>query len=251
MCTADELFWRAKASFEADMRQVLPSIQTQTLVIYRRGVAIAEQARYVAEHISGVKHVELAGEDYLFFAGDTGPLLDAVEEFLTGRLPNHDSDRVLVTVLFTDVVSSTEQASRLGDRRWSELLAAHDSLVRTNVERFRGRVVKSTGDGVLATFDGPGRAIRCASTIRDSVRSLGIEVRAGLHTGEIQVVGEDVAGLAVHIGARVSALAGASEVLVSSTVKDLVAGSGVRFENRGDHQLKGVPGTWRLFAISD
>jgi class 3 adenylate cyclase len=203
MCTADELFWRAQASFGAYLRPVLSSIQTPTLVLYRQGVGTAEQARYVAEHIYGAKWVELPGEDYLFFAGNTGPILDAIEEFLTGRLPAFHSDRVLATVLFTDVVGSTEQAARLGDRRWREMLAAHDSLILANVERFRGRVVKSTGDGALATFDGPGRAIRCACAIRDSVRSLGIDVRAGLHIGEIEIIGEDVAGVEVHIGVRV------------------------------------------------
>jgi class 3 adenylate cyclase len=177
-------------------------------------------------------------------------LLDAIEEFLTGRFPARHTDRVLATVLFTDVVGSTEEAARLGDRRWSELLVTHDTLVRADVERFRGRVVKSTGDGVLATFDGPGRAIRCAGAIRDSVRSLGIDMRAGLHTGEIEVVGDDVAGMAVHIGARVSSLAGAGEVLVSSTVKDLVAGSGIEFDDRGEHQLKGGPGRWRLYLVA-
>jgi class 3 adenylate cyclase len=148
------------------------------------------------------------------------------------------------------VVGSTELAARLGDRRWRELLATHDDLVRSELERFRGRAVKSTGDGVLATFDGPGRAIRCACAIHDSLRPLGIEVRAGVHTGEIEVTGDDIAGVAVHIGARVSALAGGNEVLVSSTVRDLVAGSGIEFEDRGDHHLKGVPGTWRVFAVT-
>jgi class 3 adenylate cyclase len=157
---------------------------------------------------------------------------------------------VLATVLFTDVVGSTEQAARLGDRRWKEVLATHDTLVRTELERFRGRVVKSTGDGVLATFDGPGRAIRCAGSIQDSVGSLGVEVRAGLHTGEIELVGSDVAGMAVHIAARVAAKAGAGEVLVSSTVRDLVAGSGIEFADRGEHQLKGVPTSWKLYAVA-
>jgi len=157
---------------------------------------------------------------------------------------------VLATVLFTDIVGSTEHAARAGDRRWKDLLGAHDALLGAKVERFRGRMVKSTGDGMLATFDGPGRAIRCACAIRESVRSLGIGLRAGLHTGEIELRGDDVAGMAVHIGARVSALAGAGDVLVSSTVKDLVAGSGIEFDDRGEHELKGVPGLWRLFAVA-
>jgi class 3 adenylate cyclase len=176
-------------------------------------------------------------------------MLDAIEEFLTGQLPARHSDRVLATVLFTDIVGSTEQAARLGDRRWRDLLATHDAVVRAEVLRFRGGLVKTTGDGVLATFDGPGRAIRCACAIRDSARTLGIDLRAGLHTGEIELIGDDVAGIAVHIGARVVAHADGGEVLVSSTVKDLVAGSGINFTERGEHQLKGVPGAWRLFAV--
>ena len=172
------------------------------------------------------------------------------EEFLTGQLPTHHSDRVLATVLFTDVVGSTEFMAQVGDRRWKELLADHDALAEAEVERFRGRTVKSTGDGVLATFDGPGRAIRCGCAIWDAVRSLGTDVRAGLHSGEIELRGDDVAGMAVHIGARVSALDGAGEVFVSSTVKDLVAGSGIDFEDRGEHELKGVPGSWRIYAVA-
>jgi class 3 adenylate cyclase len=250
LCTADEAFWRTRAALAVDMRPALSSVQAPTLFVCRQGlVPNAEQARDDAQHISGAKVVELPGDDRLFFVGDTGPMLDAIEEFLTGQLPAHHTDRVLATVLFTDIVGSTEHAARLGDRRWKELLATHDALVGAEVERFRGRMVKSTGDGVLATFDGPGRAIRCACAIRDSVRSLGVDVRAGLHTGEIELRSDDVAGMAVHIGARVSAHAGAGEVLVSSTVKDLVAGSGIEFNDRGEHELKGVPGTWRLFAV--
>jgi class 3 adenylate cyclase len=250
LCTADEMAWRSEANGAVDLRSVLPSVQVPTLVLYRTGAFSAGQARYVAERIAEATRVELPGEDGVFFVGDTGALLDAVEEFLTGQLPAHHSDRVLATVLFTDIVGSTEHAAQVGDRRWTELLATHDALLRAEVERFRGRMVKSTGDGVLATFDGPGRAIRCACAIRDSVRSFGIDTRAGLHTGEIELRGDDVAGVAVHIGARVSALAGPGEVLVSSTVKDLVAGSGIEFEDRGEHELKGVPGSWRLFAVA-
>jgi class 3 adenylate cyclase len=250
MCTADEMFWRSRATFEVDLRAVLSSIRVPTLVLYRQDNPAAGQARYVAEHISGAKRVELPGEDYLFFVGDTAPMLDAMEEFLTGSLTARESERVLATVLFTDVVGSTEQAARLGDRRWKELLATHDALVRTELDRFRGRVVKSTGDGVLATFDGPGRAIRCTCAIRDSLESLGVNVRAGLHTGEIELLGEDVAGMAVHIAARVAATAGAGEVFVSSTVRDLVAGSGIEFDDRGEHGLKGVPSAWRLYAVA-
>jgi class 3 adenylate cyclase len=249
MCTADEIVWRTQAQWQVDLRAVLPSIQVPTLVVYRRGAVVADQARYVAEHIDGAKLAELPGADHLFFAGQTADILDAIEEFLTGSLKTRHSERVLATVLFTDVVGSTELAARLGDRRWRELLFGHDLLVRAELERFRGRAVKFTGDGVLATFDGPGRAIRCACSIRDSVRSLGVEVRAGLHSGEVEVIGDDVAGMAVHIGARVSALADAGEVLVSSTVKDLVAGSGIEFKDRGDYELKGVPGRWRLYGV--
>jgi class 3 adenylate cyclase len=248
--TPDEMAWRRRAAVEVDLRAILPTIGVPTLVLCRNEAPIAPHARYVAQHIPGAKLVEVPGGDNLFFAGDTTPLLDEIEEFLTGSLPAHRTDRLLATVLFTDVVGSTEQAARLGDRRWRELLATHDDLVRSELDRFRGRPVKSTGDGVLATFDGPGRAIRCACAIRDSLRPLGIDVRAGLHTGEIEVTGDDIAGVAVHIGFRVSALAGASEVLVSSTVRDLVAGSGIEFEDRGDHHLKGVPGTWRLYAVA-
>ena len=251
LCTADEMFWRSQASQAMDLRTALPSVQAPTLFVYRRGLRHAAQIRDDAEHISGAKVVELPGEDFLFFVGDSGPMLDAIEEFLTGQLPAHHSDRVLATVLFTDIVGSTEHAAHVGDRRWKDLLATHDALLGAEVERFRGRMVKSTGDGVLATFDGPGRAIRCASAIRDSVRSLGIDLRAGLHTGEIELRGDDVAGVAVHIGARVSTLAGAGEVLVSSTVKDLVAGSGIDFDDRGEHELKGVPGSWKLYAVAD
>jgi class 3 adenylate cyclase len=250
LCTADEVFWRAQGVLAMDLRGVLPSVKVPTLFVCRQGLGpYAAQARDDARRISGAKMVELPGDDLLFFVGDTGPMLDAIEEFLTGGLPHHDSDRVLATVLFTDIVGSTERAAHLGDRRWRELLTTHDALARRELERFRGRSVKSTGDGVLATFDGPGRAIRCACAMRDSVRSLGVDVRAGLHTGEIELRGDDVAGVAVHIGARVSALAGAGEVLVSSTVKDLVAGSGIEFEDRGDHELKGVPGRWRVYGV--
>jgi class 3 adenylate cyclase len=250
--TADEAYWRAHTALAADLRPALSSVQAPTLFVCRQGlVPNAEQAREDAQQIDGAKVVELPGEDRLFFAGDSAPMLDAIEEFLTGQLVAHQSDRVLATVLFTDIVGSTEEAARLGDRRWRDLLATHDALVRAEVLRFRGRLVKSTGDGVLATFDGPGRAIRCACAVRDSVRSLGIDVRSGLHSGEVEVLADDIAGVAVHLGARVSAAAGAGEVLVSSTVKDLVAGSGIEFEDRGERELKGVPGSWRLYAVAD
>jgi class 3 adenylate cyclase len=250
--TADEMSWRAELSSAIDLRPALGSVQAPTLFVYRQGVRNAALFREDAQHVRGAKVVELPGEDFLFFAGDSGPMLDAVEEFLTGHLPAHHSDRVLATVLFTDIVGSTEFAAQVGDRRWKELLAEHDALVEAEILRFRGRIVRSTvetGDGALATFDGPGRAIRCACAIKDALRSLGIDLRAGLHSGEIEPRGDDVAGMAVHIGARVSALAGAGEVLVSSTVKDLVAGSGIDFEDRGEHELKGVPGSWKIYAV--
>ena len=254
MGTPDEMDWRRRAALEVDLRTILPTVRVPTLVLCRRETRIASLTRYVAQHIPSAKLVEVPGGDNLFFAGDTTPVLDEIEEYLTGSLPAHRSDRLLATVLFTDVVGSTEQAARLGDRRWKELLAVHDALVEAEIERFRGRMVRSTrdsGDGALATFDGPGRAIRCACAIREAVRSLGIDVRAGLHTGEIELRGDDVAGLAVHIGARVSALAGAGAVFVSSTVKDLVAGSGIDFEDRGEHELKGVPGSWKVYAVAE
>ena len=208
-----------------------------------------EEGRYLASHIKGARFVELAGTDHLWFAGDMDAILDEVEEFLTGSRHAPEADRVLATVLFTDIVGSTERATELGDRRWRDLLDSHDEAVRRQLERFRGREVNTIGDAFLATFDGPGRAILCACAIRDAVRALGIEVRAGLHTGEVELRGDDVAGVAVHIGARVAALAGPSEVLVSGAVPPLIVGSGIGFEDRGEHELKGVPGTWRLYAV--
>jgi class 3 adenylate cyclase len=235
----------------ADVRPLLSAIQAPTLVLYRRGDHWVGEphALYLSEHIASAKLVELAGEDNLIFVGDADADLDEIEEFLTGARHAPATDRVLATVLFTDIVGSTERVAELGDRRWRDLLDSHDRTVRRQLGRFRGREVNTSGDGFLATFDGPGRAIECACAIRDAVRALGIEVRAGLHTGEIEVRGDDVAGMAVHIGARVSASAGAGEVFASSTVKDLVAGSGIEFDDRGEHDLKGVPGAWRLFAV--
>jgi class 3 adenylate cyclase/pimeloyl-ACP methyl ester carboxylesterase len=249
LCTADENFWRGQATNAMDLRPALTSVQAPTLFVYRQALHNGLLARDDAQHVRGAKVVELPGEDFLFFVGDSGPMLDAIEEFLTGQLPARHSDRVLATVVFIDIVGSTEHAARLGDRRWRDLLATHDAMVRAEVLRFRGGLVKTTGDGVLATFDGPGRAIRCSCAIRDSAKTIGIDVRTGLHTGEIELIGDDVAGIAVHIGARVLAHAGGGEVLVSSTVKDLVAGSGINFIERGEHELKGVPGAWRLFAV--
>jgi class 3 adenylate cyclase/pimeloyl-ACP methyl ester carboxylesterase len=243
--------WRQRATFEVDVRHLLGAIRVPTLVLARAGSVGSEQGRYVAERIDGARYVEFPGEDYLFFVGDTGPLLDAIEEFVTGRLPRHGVDRVLATVLFTDVVSSTDQVAGMGDRRWSELLTTHDSLTRAELERFRGREIQTTGDGFLATFDGPGRAVRCACAIRDAVRAIGIHVRVGLHTGEIELHADEIGGIAVHIAQRVQALAQPDEVLVSRTVTDLVGGSGIPFADRGTHALKGVPDPWHLFAVED
>jgi class 3 adenylate cyclase len=249
--TPHDAYWRFRTGFELDLRHLLGAIRVPTLVVVRSGWRGSEQGRYVAEHIDGARYLELAGEDFLFFVGDTSPLLDAIEEFVTGRLPRHGVDRVLATVLFTDVVSSTEQAAGMGDRRWSELLATHDGLTRAELERFRGREIRATGDGFLATFDGPGRAVRCACAIRDAVRAIGIRVRCGLHTGEIELHADDIGGIAVHIAQRVQAFAQPDEVLVSRTVADLVGGSGIPFADRGAHALKGVPNEWQLFAVQD
>jgi class 3 adenylate cyclase len=235
----------------ADVRPVLSAIQSPTLVLYRRGDRWVGKphAVYLAEHIEGAKLVELPGDDNLFFVGDSDTDVDEIEEFITGNRHVPETDRVLATVLFTDIVGSTERAAELGDQKWRDVLDGHDRAVRRQLDRFRGREVNTAGDGFLATFDGPGRAIQCGCAIRDAVASLGVEVRVGLHTGEIEVRGDDVAGMAVHIGARVSSVAGAGEVLVSSTVKDLVVGSAIEFADRGEHELKGVPGSWRLYGV--
>jgi class 3 adenylate cyclase len=203
----------------------------------------------VAAHIPGARLVEFPGIDHIYFVGEnTDEISDVIEEFLTGSRAPVPVDRVLATVLFTDIVGSTEKAAALGDQRWRDLLDNHHATIRRNLIRFRGHEVKTTGDGFLATFDGPARGVRCACAIAEEIKPLGIEVRAGLHTGECEMIGDDVGGIAVHIGARVAALASASEVLVSSTVKDLVAGSGLHFNDRGTQSLKGIPGEWRIFA---
>jgi len=223
-----------------------------TLVIHRTDdrYYLVGHGRYLAEHIADATYVELPGADHTYFAGDQETILDEIQAFLTGVRGAPDVDRVLATVMFTDIVSSTDRAAKLGDRRWREALDVHDRLVQAHIDQFRGRRIKTTGDGVLATFDGPARAIRCARAIGDEVRrKLGIEVRAGLHTGEVELRDSDIGGIAVALAARVMAEAGASEVMVSSTVKDLVVGSGIEFEDRGAKQLKGVPGEWRLYAV--
>jgi class 3 adenylate cyclase len=234
---------------QIDVRPVLAAVRVPTLIIHRAGdlAMKTEEARYMADHIDGARLVLLPGDDHLPWVGDTEPILDTMHEFFTGLPRAREIDRVLATVLFTDIVGSTERASDLGDARWRELLLAHHKVVREELQRFGGTEVDTAGDGFLATFDGPARAVRCALSIVARVRELGIEIRAGVHTGECELMDGHVAGIAVHIGARVAAAAGGSEVLVSSTVKDLVAGSGLRFDDRGTHHLKGVPDDWRLY----
>ncbi len=237
---------------EIDVRPILPAIRIPTLVLHRTGdgVTRVEQARYLATNIPGARLVELPGADHTPWVGDIDSIVDEVEEFLTGARHAAESDRILATALFTDIVGSTERAAALGDRKWGDLLGAYYALARRELVRYRGREVDTAGDGFFATFDGPARGIRCASAITTGARGLGLEVRAGLHTGECEVMGDNVGGIAVHIGARVAAMAEGGEVLVSNTVKDLVAGSGLEFEERGTHTLKGVPGQWRLYAAT-
>jgi len=236
---------------ETDVRAVLPTIRVPTLIVHRtddRRVDVAG-SRWMAQQIPNARYVELPGEDHLIWA-DPDPIFDAVEEFVTGVPPAAVPDRVLMTILFTDIVGSTETAAATGDAAWRRTLDRHDELVRRYVNRFQGREIKSTGDGFLAAFDGPGRAVRCGQTIAEAVVALGLQVRVGAHTGEVEIRGEDIGGLAVHIAARVAALASAGEVLTSRTVRDLVAGSGIVFTSRGSWDLKGVPGRWELFAAS-
>ncbi len=238
--------------YDQDFRPALATISVPTLVLHRTGNRYirVDNGRYLAEHISGARFVGIPGEDHFFHAGDTEALLGPVQEFLTGTREVPDEERVLATVLFTDIVGATQLAERLGDRAWADLVARHHALVRQELARFRGREVDTAGDGFFATFDGPARGVRCALAIRDAVRALGIDVRAGLHTGECELVGPKVGGIAVHIGARVMALAEAGQVLVSRTVRDLVTGSDLRFEDQGQHRLKGVEGEWALFRIA-
>ena len=237
---------------QIDTREILPTIRVPTLVLHRTGDrdSRVEEGRWIAGQVPGARFIELPGEDHLPWVGDQDTLLDAVEEFLTGSPPVREVDRVLATILFIDIVGSTQRAAELGDQRWKGLLEAFFASVRQELARHRGREVHSTGDGLLATFDGPARSVRCAFAIRAAVRGLGLEVRAGVHTGEVEVGREDIQGIAVHIGARVAALAGAGEVWTSGTVRDLVAGSGLVFEDRGTHALKGVPGHWQLFSVA-
>jgi class 3 adenylate cyclase len=238
---------------ELDVRSMLSAVTVPTLVLYRSGDRLIAPAlsRTVAEGIPGAREVALAGVDHLFIAGDQDAMIDAIEEFVTGRPAVATPDRVLATILFVDIVSSTERAADLGDRRWRELLGQHQRLVAREITRHRGQLVKWAGDGALATFDGPARAVRAALAMRDGARAIGLELRAGVHTGECEVGVDDVAGIAVHLTARVQAAARPGEVWTSGTVKDLVVGSGLEFERRAPHELKGIPGDWPLYAVID
>ena len=236
---------------ELDVRPLLPLVKVPALILWRAGDRLVPPAlsRAVAEGIPGARGVELDGAAHLFLADDQDALLGEIEEFLTGQRRDVAPERALATVLFTDIVGSTERAAAEGDARWRQLLTEHDRIARRAIERERGRLVKSTGDGLLASFDGPARAITAATGLRDGLAGIGLPIRAGVHTGECERIGDDLGGIAVHIGARVGSAAGAGEVLVSQTVRDLVVGSGIEFEDRGAQQLKGVPGEWRLFAV--
>jgi len=241
------------ANNEIDVRHLLATVQAPTLILHRVGDALVPVAagRYLAEHIPGAKYVEIPGTDHLVLDNETQDVIAGeIEEFITGTRSYAEPDRVLATVMFNDIVRSTERAAELGDARWREVLGDFYAAVRKELTAFRGREVKTGGDGMLATFDGPARAIRCAGSVREKTRPLGLQVRTGLHTGECELIGDDIGGLAVHIAARVAAAAEPDEVLVSSTVKDLVAGSGLQFADRGAHVLKGVPGEWRLFLVA-
>ncbi|MHB8512248.1 MAG: adenylate/guanylate cyclase domain-containing protein [Actinomycetota bacterium] len=240
-----------KISRETDLTSILSSIRVPTVVMHRTKARIhrVEHSRYLASHLPNAKLVELDGEDELFWIGNSDAIIDEIEELVIGTRSHHDDDRILATVLFTDIVDSTKIAASLGDRKWHDMLDAHDSMIRRQLTRFGGKEIKTTGDGFLATFQGPARAIRCATAIRDGSAQIGLSVRAGVHSGECEIRGDDVGGLAVHIGARILSLANPNEVLVSSTVKDLVVGSGITFVPRGSHELKGIPETWTLFAV--
>ncbi len=245
--------WKSllRGSANWDARAVLPLVRVPTLVMHRSDCAFPSIAmgRYIADRIPGAVFKEVPGGDTYLFTQHADAILDDIEEFITGERPVIQHDRSLATILFTDIVSSTEFAARVGDRDWEQLVSRHDALVAHELDRYRGKHVKTTGDGVVATFDGPARGVRCAHAIVEAVRPLGIQVRAGLHTGEVELREHDIGGIAVHIGQRVSALAAPGEVLVSRTVTDLVAGSGLEFDDRGEHDLKGVPGHWQLYAV--
>lgn len=234
-----------------DIRSVLPAIHTPTLVLHRVGDRInpVGGARFIAEQIPDARLVELEGSDHHPWIGDAEVILSEIEGFATGARQRPQAEQVLGTMLFTDIVDSTKTAARLGDRRWTALMETHDSVVRMELETFHGREIKATGDGFVALFDGPARAIRCGLAIRDQLRDLGIDIRAGVHTSEVELVGDDIRGLGVHVAARIMALAGAGEVIVSSVVRDLTVGSGLSFTDRGRHPLKGVPGEWQVFSV--
>ena len=238
---------------QIDITDILPSVNVPTLIIHRRDdvTVDVEAGRLLSERIPNAKYVELSGVDHLPMVGEnSNQILDEMAQFLTGELRPIETERILATVLFTDIVDSTKRTAELGDRRWRDLLERHHSLLRGELNRFRGREVDTAGDGFFATFDGPARAIRCACAIQEAVAKIGLTIRAGLHTGECEMMADKIGGIAVHIGARVMGKAGPGEILVSSTVKDLVAGSGLRFQGRGVHELKGVPGKWRMFAVT-
>jgi class 3 adenylate cyclase len=241
-----------RMAFDIDVRDVVPTVRVPTLVVHRvdDNICHVENGRYLAANIPDARYVELSGATHIPWAEGSDEILAEIREFLTGVREAPEPDRVLATVLFTDIVGSTKRATELGDRRWRELLDRHHTAVRRELERFRGREIDTAGDGFLASFDGPARAIRCARSTIDAVRGVGLQIRAGVHTGECEIAGDKLAGLAVHIGARVAGQAGPGEVLVSGTVRDLVAGSGLEFEDRGSAPLKGVPGEWRLYALS-
>jgi class 3 adenylate cyclase len=242
----------SRLATEIDIREVLPAISVPTMVLHRTGDMTwpVDGARYIAERIPGAKLVELEGNDHFPFAGDVDALINEVEAFLTGSRPALEADRRLLTVLFTDIVGSTERAAELGDSRWRTLLERHDEVVRAEIERHGGRVVKAIGDGFLATFEGPARSIKCARALAAATAPIGLEIRAGLHTGECELIGDDIGGMCVHLAARICRLAGPGEVLVSRTVKDLVVGSGIEFSEHGAHELKGIPGKWDLFSVA-
>jgi len=241
----------ARLVFEVDVRNVLSTIHVPTLVIHRKEFRFfpVDLGRYLGEHIAGAKYVEVPGADGFVYLGDADSILSEIEEFVTGTRPAPQSDRVLATVLLTDMVGSTDLAARLGDQRWRAVLDTHDDIVRTQLEQFRGRLHRATGDGMLASFDGPARGVRCAQALRDLLHEAGIDIRSGLHAGEIELRGSEIGGIAVHIAARISAEAGAGEIFCSSTVKDLVTGSDLAFIDRGRRQLKGVPQEWQIYAV--
>jgi class 3 adenylate cyclase/pimeloyl-ACP methyl ester carboxylesterase len=247
----DEVADVVRASFECDVRALLPSVSVPTLVLHREGNRYIRlgAGRYLADHIPNAKFVVLPGDDHLFFVGDSDALADEIEEFLTGARSGGEGDVVLAAVMFTDIVASTERQSRVGPREWSRITDRHDAMVRGALAHHRGHEVKTTGDGFLATFDATGRALRCAADILAGARDIGLDLRAGVHTGEVEVRGDDIAGMAVTIGKRVCDLAESGQVLVTRTVADHLVGAGINFEDQGEHQLKGVPGTWRLFSV--